>query len=790
MVRTRFTEGQGVDKDFLSEQEFNDFFAEVVITGTTGRDDTELINTFEEYFPGQGLITAGSGIVVTTGTNFVQITSSGGGTGAVNSVNAITGDVIIIGVDGNTVINDGQTITVSGFETAAEVQRVILQNQVDDNATNIVTTSGHLQVQIDALPDPVVESLNTLVGDVTITGSVNFPIRTEGQVITISGADHIGNLTNSNDGSIDSDDNTYAVTSNGTTITFTLDRTGGDSATVQMNGINLTLSMPDSVTLTPAGTDTNPQENWIYLLESGGNLTLTASNDGFPEEETAHIARVIVQTAATVQTIGPLKLHAYTDHVHEPPERGGLGHANAINERLRAQFAEWESGAALTTTVDTVPTPDDITIQVATGVIFQLHTHNTPAMDTSGSDVLFVFNDFTTPYTTIQSLSELGNYNDGSSIGVTDVFNVVIWGAVAENDSDTKLFLNLPQSGYVIDPNAIDDVDNTALYTIPRAYAGVGWLLARLTVKRAGGGNTWTIINNLDIRGVAPSTFPGGVVVGGGGITDHGLLNGLTNDDHELYSLVAGSRAFTGTVGGITPSADSDLTTKGYVDGEIVTVSGHLQSEIDAGGGGASTLQEAYDNGDGVITTTANKPVTISGADTDDISFTVVGSGSVEGDFVVGSGSEDSVSVFYSGDTPKFYLGWDDDQDNFVIASGVVDNTHNNITINHTTGTVCVRKIFETTASREVNVNRLVTTTNLDDTHHHVFCDTAGGTFTVNLPTGVSGREYRIINVGHLDTDLTVSPNGSDTIFGDNSDVTVASGVALQLVFQNTEGWW
>ncbi len=55
---------------------------------------------------------------------------------------------------------------------------------------------------------------------------------------------------------------------------------------------------------------------------------------------------------------------------------------------------------------------------------------------------------------------------------------------------------------------------------------------------------------------------------------DHGDLVGLSDDDHIQYSLVDGSRAFTSTVGGITPVADSDLTTKQYVDDAITSVSG------------------------------------------------------------------------------------------------------------------------------------------------------------------------------------------------------------------------
>ena len=56
------------------------------------------------------------------------------------------------------------------------------------------------------------------------------------------------------------------------------------------------------------------------------------------------------------------------------------------------------------------------------------------------------------------------------------------------------------------------------------------------------------------------STLSGGIIL------DHGGLTGLGDDDHTQYMLVTGARAFTGTVGGITPVAGSDLTTKDYVD--------------------------------------------------------------------------------------------------------------------------------------------------------------------------------------------------------------------------------
>lgn len=54
--------------------------------------------------------------------------------------------------------------------------------------------------------------------------------------------------------------------------------------------------------------------------------------------------------------------------------------------------------------------------------------------------------------------------------------------------------------------------------------------------------------------------------IGDLGTKDHDLLDGLADDDHTQYSLVDGTRAFTGEVGGVAPTLDAHLATKGYVD--------------------------------------------------------------------------------------------------------------------------------------------------------------------------------------------------------------------------------
>ena len=50
-------------------------------------------------------------------------------------------------------------------------------------------------------------------------------------------------------------------------------------------------------------------------------------------------------------------------------------------------------------------------------------------------------------------------------------------------------------------------------------------------------------------------TFPGGNGGGGGGVSDHGGLAGLSDDDHVQYALVNGLRTVSGvtSISGIFP---------------------------------------------------------------------------------------------------------------------------------------------------------------------------------------------------------------------------------------------
>lgn len=144
---------------------------------------------------------------------------------------------------------------------------------------------------------------------------------------------------------------------------------------------------------------------------------------------------------------------------------------------------------------------------------------------------------------------------------------------------------------------------------------------------------------------------------GFGTTRDHGGLLGLGDDDHSQYSLADGTRAFTGTVAGITPVADEDLATKGYVDGAGGTVT------VDNDEGVALVIgTPVYISSDGAVSraqATMLAKACVLGL-VKDSSIAVAGSGKVlfSGVLEATTGEWDTVTGGTGGLTPKstYYL--------------------------------------------------------------------------------------------------------------------------------------
>ena len=95
-----------------------------------------------------------------------------------------------------------------------------------------------------------------------------------------------------------------------------------------------------------------------------------------------------------------------------------------------------------------------------------------------------------------------------------------------------------------------------------------------------------------------------------------------------------------------------------------------------------------------------------------------------------------------------------------------------------------IYKAFTTQSGRIANTSRYTATQLLDIDDDIVFCN---GTFTIDLPAGIEGTHYRIINAGA--GTISVDGNGSEQVRG-GATATVLTGEIIDLHYNATEGWW
>lgn len=295
------------------------------------------------------------------------------------------------------------------------------------------------------------------------------------------------------------------VTSTGTAISCNIEQAGGGDLTVVFSDdfYDWDTTPPATIALT-AGTDVAPQINFVYLLQS--TKTLTASTAGWPTTEYAAIATVICQSAASLQTEGAYKLHAWTDHVTAPDNQGMQSH---LNFWIRSQNATWLSGVTQTYTITPQgAAPDNVLLTTLAGSVLQLHHHVYPAF--AGTPDYYVINDSVAAYDIVNDLNALLTDSAGGSMA-GKFFSLVIWGVVSEDTGDCKIFVNLPGGSYNTSAALLADSSTYANFTIPADYVGTGFLISQWQLRHnAAASGTWTSIGEIDLRGLVPSISPSG----------------------------------------------------------------------------------------------------------------------------------------------------------------------------------------------------------------------------------------------------------------------------------------
>jgi len=626
-------------------------------------------------------------------------------------------------------MNDGEWGMVTWFGKV---------NDIDTSGYNLgdvvyisPSTAGGITNIKPSFPDYAIQ-----IGIVFIVGGIGV-----GQIFVTGRNTPRDTILSAWDGSIREGFN-FTVTSTGGVITGTLVNTDPtrDLTLMFSDGFTIldTTTTPVTKILT-AGTDINPQPNYVYILQSDKLLTLSTA--GWPASEHTKVAYLLLQSATATETDDALINQNWDDHIKSTGDNGHLLH---ITERLRKEPAKWDSGTVGTSTI-VGAAPSAIYVAVTAGYVYQLHKQAFTAKDTQVSDFMHIANHFTTPYVKVNDLA--GQTSD--ALGVTlanSSFTNVLWGVQNKTGEVSHLMINKPIGKYSKNSpeNAVDDLLKYAVYTIPNEFKSVGFLIAAFTYTLDAAGTTWTLYNTQDLRGLQPGNAAGGSS-GGGGVT-------------EFTSLVDTPNAYTSQALKFL-KVNSGESAVEFIDHAPWTTSLHT--------GTANTL--AAFNASGVaenIAKSTYQAALVSGTNIKTVNgTTLLGSGDLAVGTITGSGTANYVPKFTGvsslGNSVMF-----DDGTNVGFGTAVPYNS--------------IHSSIASATARYIQVTNSITGTGSGSSGLLVGVDTSGNAVVNSATAGVdlilksaNAEALRLASTGHVG--IGGAPTQKFEVFGTLGNVQISS---------------
>ena len=330
------------------------------------------------------------------------------------------------------------------------------------------------------------------------------------------------------------------VTSDGTTVTMSLEQAGGGDLTMQFSdGISTLDCTPADTIVLNTGFDNNPQTNYVYLPQS--TKVLTVDNNDWPDTEHIKVSYFLLPSAGFVQSGGAYVNQNWNDHLKGANNQGHLSHLTEKIRRLGSSYLNGVAPNGGSTSYYTIGA-SSVDFISTSGNVFQLHKQAFDVIDTSAGDKLLVKNWNGASYYQISNIFEITEDSTGTTINNNKYFTLIYWGIANKGGEYRTIAINLPGGFYNLQSDAENDVLGYNDYTIPSEfsiYASAGFLICASTFQM---GTTWSHVSTVDLRGKTSDT------AGGASINDHGGLGGLLDDDHTQYLLVDGSRQVGGTL--------------------------------------------------------------------------------------------------------------------------------------------------------------------------------------------------------------------------------------------------
>lgn len=365
------------------------------------------------------------------------------------------------------------------------------------------------------------------------------------------------------------------ATSNGTTVTLTLTNAVSGDLTMQFSDgqTNLDLTTPLTITLTE-GSDNSPQENYIYIPQS--TKTLTKSTSSFPiDAEHIKVGYFFVPSAIHTQAEGCYINQNWNDHLGGTNNQGHMLH---ISERIRLDGANYFSGIEPNGTdqdtnssyLDYVSNSESY-FKSSSGVIYQMHRHNVPAVDTSqaGKDI-HVINWNGDNYHELSQLNDIILDSSGGSLS-NRYFNLFFFAVGNKSGEYAPIMCQLSSGSYSTETSARNDVDGYDNLTMPRQFSlesSTGVPICRMTLRYTGGTGTLTHISTTDLRA-------GGLTAGGGA---SGESTSFADNQFNVFNVADITKILDFDISNVTtgntrtlsiPDADGTITLTSNSDGSI-----------------------------------------------------------------------------------------------------------------------------------------------------------------------------------------------------------------------------
>lgn len=415
------------------------------------------------------------------------------------------------------------------------------------------------------------------------------------------------------------------VTSDGATVTLTLTASAGGDLTMQFSdGDNELDVTPGATIVLTAGSDASPTKNFIYIPQS--TKVLTKSTSSFPAAEHIKVGFFLVPSAGFVQSDGAYVNQNWNDHLTGTDNQGHLLHIAERSRRLGAQYFTGVDGNGTTsylTIIANAGSADDVFFKSTAGIVYQMHSHTIPAMDTSSTDKLLVVNQHANNGGSFDDIANLNvllkDANDVSMSG--KYFNLTFIGVANKTGEFDPFMVNLPTGSYNRESDATNDVSGFTVTSVPSAFnkeSSTAFEISIITLRhQVSASGTWTHIATKDLRGLSFAGAGAGVSVLDEQFADNIFKIFDEADVTKEMAFDVGTNITTGNTRTYTvPDSDGTMALIDFAQNWTATQTFGTTTKLQFGDSGTFIHQSADGailiSSDGTITLTATNDVDVT----------------------------------------------------------------------------------------------------------------------------------------------------------------------------------